>query len=65
MQILNLMVKIPWESIEPGMSFFIPCLDTEKAAADVKWEADRLRYTVVCKQVIDRGRYGLRCWRVE
>jgi hypothetical protein len=65
MQILNLTVKIPWVSIEPGMSFFIPCLDTEKAAADIKWEADRFRYKVVCKQVIEDGKYGLRCWRVE
>ena len=65
MQILNLTVKIPWESIEPGMSFFIPCLDTEKVAADVRWEAGRFRYTVLCKQVIEKGRYGLRCWRVE
>ena len=65
MQILNLTVKIPWESIEPGMSFFLPCLDTENATKQLTWEAGRLGYTVICKQVIENNRYGLRCWRVE
>lgn len=65
MQILNLTVKIPWESIDPGTSFFIPCLDAEDVAKQLTWEAGRLRYTVICKQVIENGRYGLRCWRVE
>ena len=65
MQILNLTVKIPWGSIEPGMSFFLPCLDSKKAAEDLAWEASRYRYKVLCKQVIENGKYGLRCWRVE
>jgi hypothetical protein len=65
MQILNLKVEIPWASIEPGMSFFVPCLDTENAVKQLTWEAGRYRYRVICKQVIEGDRYGLRCWRVE
>ena len=65
MQILNLTVTIPWQKIEVGMSFFVPCLDSKRVAADIEWEAARFRYKVLCKQVIEKGKYGLRCWRIE
>ena len=64
LKILNLIVLIPWEKIEPGMSFFVPCLDRKKHAKEVAQEAERLGLKVICKPVVEKGRYGLRVWRV-
>lgn len=65
MQILNLKVEIPWKQLKPGMSFFVPCLDSKAVADQLSWEASLHSYTVLCKQVVEKGRYGLRCWRVK
>ena len=65
MQILNLTVQIPWNQVEVGMSFFVPCLNSKSVAKQLIWEAGRYRYEIFCKQVVEKGRYGLRCWRVK
>ena len=65
MEILNQKVEIPWKRLEPGMSFFVPCLDSETVSEQLKWESSLYGYSILCKQVIERGRYGLRCWRVK
>ena len=65
MRILGLRIDIPWAKFTPGTSFFIPCLDTKEVAEFVIREAKRRHYNVLCKQVLERGMYGLRCWRVE
>lgn len=65
LKILNLIVLIPWEKLEPGMSVFIPCLDTKAHAKTLEKEAARLGYSIICKQVVEKGKYGLRMWRVK
>jgi hypothetical protein len=65
LRIMNLPVKIEWSKLEVNGSFFIPCLDTKAVAESVSREGARHRYSVVCKQVVENGRYGLRCWRIE
>lgn len=65
LKILNLQIKIEWDKFEPGTSFFIPCLDRKPVEEFIMNESYRRRYRVVCKQVVEKGRYGLRCWRVE
>jgi hypothetical protein len=47
------------------MSIFIPCLDRKRHKKTLVVEAERLGYKVVCKEVIEEGKYGLRLWRVE
>jgi hypothetical protein len=64
LKILNLIYLVPWKEIEPGMSFFIPCLDRARHALELKKEAQRWGYKVICKQVVENGKYGLRLWRV-
>lgn len=64
LKVLNLTILIPWEKIEPGMSFFIPCLDRKAHAKTLQKEAERLGFKVICKPVIEHGKYGLRTWRV-
>lgn len=65
LKILNLTVLIPWKKIEPGQSVFVPCLDRKAHCKALTQEAARLGYIVVCKGVIENGRYGLRLWRVK
>ena len=65
LRVFNLPIAIKWEKFVPGSSFFIPCINRGKVERDVIKEANRLQINVLCKHVIERGRYGLRVWRVE
>jgi hypothetical protein len=65
LKILNLIVLVPWKEFEPGMSFFIPCLDRQRHCMELKKEANRWGYEVICKPVVENGKYGLRLWRVQ
>jgi len=65
MRILTIPLLIEWEKFKPGTSFFVPCLDRKLTQRFVEEEANRLKLTVICKQVIEKGKYGLRVWRVE
>jgi hypothetical protein len=65
LRIMNLPVKIKWNKLTVNGSFFIPCLDIKPVEEFIKREGIRHRYNVVCKQVVEKGRYGLRCWRIE
>jgi hypothetical protein len=64
MKILNLPIVIRWDKFVPESSFFIPCIDRKEMERWVRSEARRLKIEVVCKQVVERGMYGLRVWRV-
>lgn len=64
MKVFNLPVVVQWSKFSPGASFFIPCVDRRAMERAVKQEAARLKVEILCKQVIERGTYGLRVWRV-
>jgi hypothetical protein len=65
LKVLNLTILIPWTKLEPGQSFFIPCLDRKAHSKTLQKEADRLGIEVIIKQVVEDGKYGLRIWRVK
>lgn len=65
LRILNLPVKILWDQFKPETSMFIPCLDTAPVAEFIKIEAARRGYKIICKQVVEKKKYGLRVWRIE
>jgi hypothetical protein len=65
LKILNLTVLIPWKKIEPGQSVFVTCLDRKAHCKALRQEAERLGYKVICKGVVENGKYGLRLWRVQ
>ena len=65
LKILNLPLLIQWEKFKPGTSFFVPCIDRKLTERFVKAEAKRMGIDVICKQVIEKNKYGLRVWRVE
>jgi len=62
--ILNLPLLIQWEKFKPSTSFFVPCIDRRLTQRFVEAEAKRLGISVLCKQVVEKGKYGLRVWRV-
>ena len=62
--ILNLPLLIQWEKFKPGTSFFVPCIDRRLTQRFVETEATRLEIKVLCKQVVEKGKYGLRVWRL-
>ena len=65
LKILGLPIRIEWDKFLPGTSFFIPCLDRKAVEEFVMNESYRRRHRIICKQVVEKGVYGLRCWRVE
>jgi hypothetical protein len=48
-----------------GASFFIPCLDTEEALAQVKRTTKRLKFRIKAYVVVEKGVQGLRVWRIR
>lgn len=65
MQVMGLPLLIEWAKFQPGTSMFIPCIDRRSVERFITAEAGRLHLTVVCKQVVENGKYGLRVWRVD
>jgi hypothetical protein len=63
--ILNLPVLIKWDKFEPGTSFFVPCIDRRLTQRFVETEARRIGVKVLCKQVVEKQKYGLRVWRID
>jgi hypothetical protein len=65
MRILNIPLLVKWDKFKPGTSFFVPCIDRKLTQRFVEEEAARLKFKIICKQVIEKGIYGLRVWRIE
>jgi hypothetical protein len=63
MKIMGLPLLIEWDKFKPGTSFFVPCIDRQAVERFVRSEARRLKLDIVCKQVIEDKKYGLRVWR--
>lgn len=64
MKLLKLTILIPWFRLEVGMSVFVPCLDTPRTEKAVREEAALHGFEVVCIERIEKGKLGLRVWRV-
>ncbi len=62
---MSLPLHIHWDKFKPGTSFFVPCLDRTTTERMIKKEARRLGFNVATRQVIEKGVYGLRVWRIS
>ena len=62
MKIETVSYQINWQKFRRGMSFFVPCVDTKAAKAEVARVTKRLKIPVVMKVVIEEGVMGLRVW---
>ena len=65
LSVMGLTIKIEWDKFEIGTSVFIPCLDVKPVLSHIQHEGMRRRWQIVGKQVVEKGRYGLRCWRIR
>jgi hypothetical protein len=64
MRIDGVSYELDWRDFKPGMSFFVPCLDPERARASVTQTTSRLGVKVLTKVLIVEGVRGLRVWRM-
>ena len=64
MKIDNVTYDINWRSFRRGTSFFIPCLDTQKAKLKVTQVTKRMGVKVLQKVEIAEGIIGVRVWRL-
>ncbi len=55
---------VDWKGFKKGTSLFFPCLDQDRAEAQLMVVMDRLRLKVLVKHVIEDGIRGLRIWRM-
>jgi len=62
MKIETVSYQINWQKFKPGRSFFVPCVDTKAAKAEVTRVTKRLKIPIVMKVVIEDGVMGLRVW---
>lgn len=64
MKIETVSYLINWRSFKKGYSFFVPCIDTEAARAEIERTTRRLKMPVLTRVEIQEGIKGLRVWRV-
>jgi len=65
LKLMNVPLLIQWEKFKPETSFFVPCIDRALTERFIQTEARRLGLTVICKHVIEKGKYGVRVWRTD
>lgn len=64
MRIETITYNINWAKFRVGYSFFIPCIDCDKAKKTIQRVARKQKINIVMKVVIEEGIRGLRIWRV-
>jgi len=65
MRIEGLTYELDWLEFTVGSSFFVPCLNADKARKHIENKMSRLGYAVIIKLVIEDGVRGLRVWRIK
>ena len=59
----GVLVTINWEIMDVGWSFFLPCLDVEKAQMQLK-DVEKLRnWKFKTQTCVENKKLGLRVWR--
>jgi hypothetical protein len=57
-------VKVDWAKFIVGTSVFIPCINTTKAIVQLKRVAKQKHLNVNITIKCDKGRWGVRVWRI-
>ena len=55
--------EVPWETVDVGDSFFIPCVDTSSAVTRMREKIKRLNWDMTYEVRIEAGKWGVRFWR--
>tara|TARA_R110002020_G_scaffold29788_2_gene94135 strand:+ start:6535 stop:6762 length:228 start_codon:yes stop_codon:yes gene_type:complete len=59
----GVLVTINWEIMDVGWSFFLPCLDVEKAQMQLK-DVEKLKnWKFKTQTCVENKKLGLRVWR--
>ena len=61
----GLKIKLFWDELEVGYSFFIPCLDTVEMLHLIYTEAESRGYKLTHEERIEQGMAGIRWWRIS
>lgn len=64
MKVEKIEYRLRWKYLKIGESFFIPCLDHDKAKEEINKEAKEWKMRVLAKGVVEHGLKGLRVWRI-
>jgi hypothetical protein len=56
-------IVIPWENLEVGHSFFVPCINMDTAKRQLLAIASRLGMTLTFRTRVEGHQVGLRVWR--
>lgn len=56
-------ITVNWDAFKVGMSFFIPCIDTDKAQDQVRKVAATKKMEISTQVRIEDKKLGLRVWR--
>ena len=64
MKIETVSYQINWRNFKRGYSFFVPCIDSDAARAEVERTTRRLKLRVLTRVEVQDGIKGLRVWRV-
>ena len=57
-------IVVPWDAIAVGASVFVPCLDAPKAIDEFEKIASSRGWYIAARIGINKGKYGVRIWRV-
>ena len=56
-------VTVNWDAMDVGWSFFLPCLDVEKAQLQLKIVEKTRDWKFKTQTCVEDGKLGLRVWR--
>ena len=62
-RVKGVLYDIPWDKVEIGDSFFIPCLDVPEVIIAVRTKTARRRWHLTYEARIEAGKWGVRFWR--
>lgn len=57
--------EVDWQSMEPGMSVFIPCVDHQQALNELNYVCERMNWTFEYAIRVENHKMGLRFWRLS
>ena len=57
-------VIVNWDSFLPNTSVFVPCINTDNAKQQIKKICSDFGYETTIKIVVDKGKLGVRVWRI-
>jgi hypothetical protein len=58
-------IVIDWTKFKPGTSVFVPCIDTKRAISDIANASGIPKADLIKRVCVDKGRYGVRVWRLR